>query len=408
MSKPSIADVFKKEKEFRLFEEDTGWVLSRDMVGLELEYEGLTLPPSELFKNSSRWTVTDDGSLRIIDGLPAAEFIFSAPLCGKDLTLALVELQDALTKLPKPPMLSKRTSTHVHLDVRNLNLDQLLYFLITYIIIEKVLFNWVGNDRETSNFCLPFYHAEGEIFEQFNKETFSHPASLIQLSHHTNKRYNALNITALNKYGSLEFRHLPGTIDIPKIKTWINLILRLKQWAMEAPLKVEILPDLFLGEKWEDTFKVIFKEQYPILMYTGMQRDLWLGARQAYDVLHSSTLQDITNTIKQEYGEHSIALMNFAEKRKIILPPKPEIEKPNNKLGFPNQIWANAANACGTNNPLIVAEYLKINGFKPNKSKVNLKPKKVQVEDLSLPEPASYDGLNEPSNTLIDLTPENH
>jgi len=49
-----------------------------------------------------------------------------------------------------------------------------------------------------------------------------------------NSKYSALNSNSLATFGTLEFRHMAGTVDINKISDWINILLQLKVAAING------------------------------------------------------------------------------------------------------------------------------------------------------------------------------
>ena len=50
-------------------------------------------------------------------------------------------------------------------------------------------------------------------------------------------KYSALNLLPIKELGSIEYRHMPGTLDIQKLLVWIDLISRIKiaayKWTIE-------------------------------------------------------------------------------------------------------------------------------------------------------------------------------
>ena len=106
-------------------------------IGLELEIENI--PPRFIIDNPY-WTVHRDGSLRN-NGLEFVTPPIKISRIEQALTVLFNQLQQGYTY-------GERTSVHVHVNVRTMTLKQLELFVLTYMIFEKALFNWVGHNRD--------------------------------------------------------------------------------------------------------------------------------------------------------------------------------------------------------------------------------------------------------------------
>jgi len=192
------------------------------LLGIEIEVENMkkSLPIVEFY-----WNVKDDNSLRN-NGL---EFT-STPLRAKQVEYALDYYNKVATANNKPDY-SNRTSVHVHINVRDLTLDQIKNFVLLYALFEKHFFHIAGTKRESSIFCVPLYKTTpvGNISNLENHLQYWH-------------KYNALNLgtvigsNGLPMYGTVEFRHLYGTGDKKTIINWINNILALRKEAISWKL----------------------------------------------------------------------------------------------------------------------------------------------------------------------------
>src|SRR3990172_8158288 len=97
--------VFGKRPDARIFQDDATLPLSNKFIGIEIEAENIPIELTELAKELYYWDITTDGSLRNF----GAEFI-SRKLRGKDITLAIQELNKCLLKNNIEPIYSDRTS----------------------------------------------------------------------------------------------------------------------------------------------------------------------------------------------------------------------------------------------------------------------------------------------------------
>ncbi|MCI0560172.1 MAG: hypothetical protein MN733_16910, partial [Nitrososphaera sp.] len=99
---------------------------------------------------------------------------------------------------------------------------------------ERLLFKWVGKGREASIFCVPLYetHDLQGLFA----------AAMVMFGIPVSFKYSALNFnttcrnSGLPLYGTVEFRHLYGTLDVNTIIDWINLIFSIKKYVMKREL----------------------------------------------------------------------------------------------------------------------------------------------------------------------------
>jgi len=183
-------------------------------LGIEVEVENV-----QRYNHASPyWKIIEDGSLRN----SGREFI-TPPIRAWRVEHALSTLFNK--EINEDVDFSERTSTHIHMNIRTLTVKQLEALIVTYLVFEKVLFNYVGNDRYNNIFCVPI--VETDIGE-----------NLLGLIQNKNpsvdwQKYTALNLLPIMEKGTIEFRHLNGTGNIKHIITWINLILSLKKFALQ-------------------------------------------------------------------------------------------------------------------------------------------------------------------------------
>ncbi len=224
------------------------FIYDNALIGIEIELENYLHPIDvETF-----WEIKTDGSLRN-NGI---EFV-SHPLRTRFVPYALQYLCDELFK-ENEPTFSNRTSVHIHLNVRDFSKERLKVFLLLYCIFEKHFFNVAGTKRENNIFCVPLYKTEQPI----NLKYFDNAVK------HWNK-YNALNLAcilgsaeeSIKKYGTVEFRHLYGTLDPIILYPWIDSILHLRQASLDWKLKdlEEVLINLNTTSEYYAIYKKTFK-----------------------------------------------------------------------------------------------------------------------------------------------------
>lgn len=183
-------------------------------LGIEVEIENIQRWASDY---SPYWRMIEDGSLRN----NGREFI-TPPIRAYRVENALNCL---FTQQLNPDIdFSERTSIHVHMNIRTLNLSQLRSLVLAYILLEKTLFTWVGPSRKDNIFCVPITDT---MFGARLKKLIN--LKVLQISW---SKYTALNLQPIYEKGTIEFRHMYGTKDIPTIIQWINFILCLKKFAL--------------------------------------------------------------------------------------------------------------------------------------------------------------------------------
>lgn len=176
------------------------------VMGIELEIENTH---SEF--HTTGFSVTEDGSLRN----NGREYI-SRPMTYSVLQHYLGEFF-AKNKLNENNY-SERTSIHVHCNCQDLTFEQLASLLLIYQVFEKMLFQFVGAERDKNIFCVPLY--ECALSYQAVERLLATDTRVIQ----NWSKYSALNLLRLQDLGTVEFRHMPGTCDHAKITQWFGLI----------------------------------------------------------------------------------------------------------------------------------------------------------------------------------------
>lgn len=224
---PSIAECYKLSADHRRFQTSSQLVLPNCYVGVEVELErtgGRRL--------DGLWQTKTDGSLQD-DGL---EYAFAAPMFGQDIIDALQILEETFDD--EHPGVGSNTSLHVHVDVRDLDTQQLCRMVLLYIIYEQVLFNYCAPEREDNVFCLSVERSKVLL----NSYSVIYDALLSgrpdRVPGYTGSmpRYMGMNVQSINKFGTLEFRGHRGEWRSDAILRWINILLSLKKAAIDSSI----------------------------------------------------------------------------------------------------------------------------------------------------------------------------
>lgn len=188
--------------------EFTGVVPKNGDFGLEIEWEGTGLVwPNEV---STYWTNKEDGSLR-----NGREFVTRGIQFIEHLPIIIKELQH-LTKAATP-IYSNRTSVHVHFNVTQLSTKNVMSILTLHYLVEKMLIHSQGVDRRGNLFCLGVAEAEGQFSALLENLRRNGSTDLFGTD---GFKYSAMNLSAINNYGSIEWRFLRGIIDLREIALW--------------------------------------------------------------------------------------------------------------------------------------------------------------------------------------------
>lgn len=221
------------------------------IFGIEIEVENCDIKNLH-YNEALYWSITNDNSLR--NG--GVEFV-SLPLRADQAENALTQL---FHQLPNTIEFSPRTSIHVHMNVRDLTLDQISCLVILYTAVEDLLFKWVGHNRDQSIFCIKITETHYEKnFVELNKN----PRETV---HYWNK-YTAMNLLPIESKGSIEFRHMEGNQDKERILTWINILSCLKIAAKQHtfPILIRQITSLNTSSEYETFIESIFGTLTPTL-----------------------------------------------------------------------------------------------------------------------------------------------
>lgn len=191
-------------------------------LGLEIEVEGENLPDYV----SDKWRVESDDSLKTEE---AFEYVTRKPHTLYGIKCRINELKKAYDDKGTTVFESVRAGVHVHLNVQDWNVKQVMTFATAYYVIEDVLMQYAGENREGNLFTLRAQDAEYiifrlvEVLKQRNLNILN--TDII--------RYASMNFYSLFKYGTLEFRGMRGTGDLDAIYDWVRVIDELSRTAKE-------------------------------------------------------------------------------------------------------------------------------------------------------------------------------
>lgn len=178
------------------------------LAGVECEIESVSGLRSEV----EHFRAEADGSLRN----HGVEYI-SAPMTRDLLIPQFKKLHANLVYNNRKDAFSPRTSTHIHINCRTLDVDQLRTLLLMYALYEEVFFSLVNPDRRTNIHCVP-------LTETYLPSRYRQDMRNIIKSWH---KYTAFNLLPIISQGTVEFRHLQGTDNAELLDEWLTCIQNL-------------------------------------------------------------------------------------------------------------------------------------------------------------------------------------
>ena len=246
--------------------------------GIEIEAEGKNLE----IVDTKTWRSEDDSSLRGVFPNTRAEWVLREPILYKNVKKALAEVanlqKDATLKF------SFRTSCHVHMNVQHLTYPQVLNVIYAYLLIEEPLLNYCGDVRKGNRFCLRARDAEGllwslnKVFSGYEPDLFNFP--------HNGIRYAAINLEAIKKYGSLEFRSMRGTLDQVVLNNWVGMLNNLKKYALSKDSPEQIHEE-FRKVGCEKFLQNVVGDYVKELTYPEMEKDMCPSYSITLDLPHA-------------------------------------------------------------------------------------------------------------------------
>lgn len=176
-----------------------------------------------------------DGSLR---GERAFELVSIAPAELKptlDLWRGVMNLLDTA-----PPRRSVRCSTHVHLNVMDMTIDQFFVLCALYGALEPWFIRMAGDTRAGNHFCLPWSVAPQNVK---TVAALSKTKSLVDVNVRARLagcvKYSALNTLSATGLGTVEFRMGEAFDSFERFSAWLTSINALREAATSGKLSLD-------------------------------------------------------------------------------------------------------------------------------------------------------------------------
>lgn len=221
------------------------------LTGLELEIEhAQDLDCGDYFND------TEDGSLRN----NGREFV-SVPMNYGTTEEALKQFF-SINEI-HPDAYSERTSVHVHVNAQDMTFKQVASVLAIYQVFERMLFTFIGDERDKNIFCVPLSETV-LTHNACNRLTSGQRAHDVVYEW---SKYTAFNLMPLAKFGTIEFRHMAGTADVQRILQWLRIINCIFHYAKTNDYATirEMLFNLNSNSQYDSALSKVFGNEADVL-----------------------------------------------------------------------------------------------------------------------------------------------
>lgn len=246
-------------------------------LGIEIEVEG-----SFPFAPPENWQAKPDGSL----GPRGVEFVTRQAFDAGRAEELLSRLDKAMKTPGTELNCTPACSVHVHMNVQDLRIDEIVKVLTMYYIFEDVLTNYAGPERVGNLFCLRASDAEEPIHRTVN----SINDGRFPGAYGNDIRYAALNLLALQTFGTIEFRAFRAIKKTPmEVLPWVKMLLEIREAALRFESSQEIVEQFSILGVAEFINRVFGKESQKLLdfsdefgMFECVRRAQWLAYQVNY------------------------------------------------------------------------------------------------------------------------------
>lgn len=169
------------------------------------------------------WTTHNDASLR--NGL---EFVTDRPIHGDAVDSCISSFYGARLGYTTGP----RTSTHIHVNMMDVNVPVLQSLVMLTYTIEDALYRIVDEDRKWGGYSVALTEMPTSrlrnILNPSTQQSFVRAINPPQNA----QRYFGLNCN-IARHGTVEFRYFPGGPSEKELREWVDLVTMLKNTAVK-------------------------------------------------------------------------------------------------------------------------------------------------------------------------------
>ncbi len=222
--------------------------------GTEMELFGLKDEELDLVDEAGdafdcHWLHDTDGSIEPDDKTEGAEII--SPVCTGQETHGIYHMATLLyTMKAKTPL---PCALHVHAGIFNTFPDE-----VAFPLMKQILLNYRALEKDLSFLDSSLVHqysnydtTDQDIIDADEDDLDSFIETL-NLPGYEGRRRSKVNFDALHTYGTIEFRHHPGTTNPAKVTAWITFIDSLIRKSLEMVDEGERAPHTPAGKELAD------------------------------------------------------------------------------------------------------------------------------------------------------------
>lgn len=193
-------------------------MLPLQKLGLELEVEA---EGRRSWQEIEGWVLKDDHSLR-----NGKEYVTRGTVNPQGVESAISTATTALVEMGA--VTSIRTGFHLHLDVTDLDVSELVAFLCIYMVLEDAIFRYAGREREALLFCQRMTDVPYMLEKMRGIAGCQDKDAFLSMLPTENLRYCGLNMHPLCTFGTVEFRQLPMSLNPNYILDFIEVVILMK------------------------------------------------------------------------------------------------------------------------------------------------------------------------------------
>lgn len=264
-------------------------------VGIEIEVEGKRLP--EVVPGG--WRAHMDGSLRG----ESMEYVLHNPAPARKVEYYLNQLMECFEENESTINDSDNTGVHIHINCQWMTTEQVLKFACLYLMMEEILVSMCGKNRAGNLFCLRARDAEGLIYRLCEAKRAMNLNGLQS----DLVRYSSLNMAALSKFGTLEFRAMRTPNDFRKLEEWINILITIRD-ASGMFDKIEDMVEGVSRQGAKRFLTLIFGQDKADQIWNHNCEDMLLrGVRLVQDIAYTPTVLEDPDFDFDEAIDHPVA-----------------------------------------------------------------------------------------------------
>ena len=207
-------------------------------IEVEVEHGGLLEAPQ-------LWTMHTDGSLR-----NTGREMVSVPLRPDELEYALAFAREALEM--SQCVTSERCGIHLHMNMQDVTARDIINIQTGYVLVEPYIFKTYAPDRIDSAFCVPLYLNDHRLMQLMRASVAAHTGRWNTFTDMmgTGSKYQALNTRCLSNMGTIEFRQLPGTLDMDLVQQWVDVCTRLYEATTDTRSPHDLIDEYEANPEW--------------------------------------------------------------------------------------------------------------------------------------------------------------